>query len=166
MDFSKLNILSELSLISSKNDEIIEKYKKDIQNIERNYNELLIRLTKLEKIVSEKFHENPNVETNIIKSITKKRNREEIIRDEYIRRLIHSKKISRNWEKGMSKYLTITYCPASSKKWLWQSQIFDEPNTSFDTKNEAEKFYENILKKYNIPIEYIIRKEYDEKKDN
>ena len=166
MDFSGLNILSELSVISSKNDGIIEKYKKDIQNLETNYTELVSRLTKLEKIVLEKSHEESNVETNIIKPITKKRNREEIIRDEYIRRLIHAKKISRNWEKGMSKYLTITYSPQSSKKWLWQSNIFDEPNTYFDTKNEAEKFYENILKKYDIPIEYIIRKKYDEKKDN
>jgi hypothetical protein len=66
----------------------------------------------------------------------------------------------------MSKYLTITYSPMSCKKWLWQSQIFDEPNSSFDTKKEAEIYYENILKKYDISIEYIIRREYDEKKDN
>lgn len=162
MDFSKLNILSELSIISSKNDEIINKYKKTIQTLETNYNELVTRLSNLEKVVFEKT----NVETNINKTTTKKRNREETIRDEYIKRLMHSKKISRIWKKGMSKYLTITYCPMSSKKWLWQSQIFDEPNTYFNTKKEAEIFYENILKKYDIPIEYIIRREYDEAKDN
>lgn len=162
MDFSKLNILSELSIISSKNDEIIEKYKKYIETLEINYNELVTRLSKLENVVFEKT----NVETNINKTTTKKRNREETIRDAYIQRLIHSKKISRKWKKGMSKYLTITYCPASSKKWLWQSHIFDEPNTLFNTKKEAEIFYENILKKYDIPIEYIIRREYNEAKDN
>jgi hypothetical protein len=165
MDFSGLNILSELSLITYNNDKIINKYKKDIQNLETNYTELVSRLTKLEKIVLNKSHEEQGVETNIIKPITKKRNREEIIRDEYIRRLIHAKKISRNWEQGMSKYLTITHTP-QSRKWLWQSHIFNEPNTYFDTRNEAEQFYENILKKHDIPLEYIIRKEYNEKKDS
>lgn len=29
----------------------------------------------------------------------------------------------------------------------------------------AEKHYENILAKYNIPVEYIIRRGYDESQD-
>jgi len=87
------------------------------------------------------------------------------IRDEYISRLINGRKKSKPWSIGMSKYGSITYMEGSLKKWLWQSAIFDEPNQNFETKEEAESYFEQILKKYNIPVEYIIRRNYDASKD-
>lgn len=61
MEFSKLNILCELAFITSKNNEIIEKYKKNIETLETNYNELVTRLTKIEKVVFEKNQEEKKV---------------------------------------------------------------------------------------------------------
>jgi len=66
------------------------------------------------------------------------------IRDEYISRLINDRKKSKPWTIGMSKYGSITYMEGSLKKWLWQSVIFDEPNQNFETKEEAESYFEQF----------------------
>ena len=86
------------------------------------------------------------------------------LRDEYINRLQNGRTKSRVWQPGMSKYTSVSYNPTLNK-WFWVSQIFDENLTYFKSRNEAEKHYEMILAKYNIPVEYIIRKGYDENQD-
>ncbi len=50
-------------------------------------------------------------------------------------------------------------------KWCWNSNIFNGNITYFKNKNEAENHYEKILDKYNIPVEYIIRRGYNKDKD-
>jgi hypothetical protein len=87
------------------------------------------------------------------------------LRDEYIERLKNGRCKSRAWAPGMSKYTSVSY-NTQINKWFWVSQIFDENLTYFKTRNEAEKHYEKILAKYNIPVEYIIRKGYDESQDD
>jgi len=86
------------------------------------------------------------------------------LRDEYIERLQNGRNKSRAWQLGMSKYTSVSY-NTTVNKWFWVSQIFDENLTYFKSRNEAEKHYEKILAKYNIPVEYIIRKGYDESQD-
>ena len=86
------------------------------------------------------------------------------LRDKYIVRLQNGRTKSRVWEPGMSKYTSVCYNNQFGK-WYWISQIFDENVCYFNTRNEAEKHYENILAKYNIPVEYIIRRGYDESQD-
>jgi hypothetical protein len=86
------------------------------------------------------------------------------LRDEYIERLQNGRNKSRAWQLGMSKYTSVSY-NTQVNKWFWVSQIFDENLTYFKSRNEAEKHYEKILAKYNIPVEYIIRKGYDESQD-
>lgn len=86
------------------------------------------------------------------------------LRDEYIERLQNGRTKSRTWAPGMSKYTSVSYNNQISK-WFWVSQIFDENLTYFKSRNEAEKHYEKILAKYNIPVEYIIRRGYDESQD-
>ena len=86
------------------------------------------------------------------------------LRDQYIERLQNGRTKSRAWQLGMSKYTSVSY-NTTVNKWFWVSQIFDENLTYFKSRNEAEKHYEKILAKYNIPVEYIIRKGYDESQD-
>ena len=86
------------------------------------------------------------------------------LRDEYINRLQNGRTKSRAWQPGMSKYTSVSY-NTQVNKWFWVSQIFDENLTYFKSRNDAEKHYEKILAKYNIPVEYIIRKGYDESQD-
>jgi len=88
-----------------------------------------------------------------------KRKSKDAIRDELIARLINGKKKSKPWSSKMSKYSSITYI-SSQKKWLWQSHIFDEDNQTFNTKEDAESFYEKIVSKFDIPFEYITRNGY------
>lgn len=86
------------------------------------------------------------------------------LRDEYIERLKNGRSKSKEWEPGMSKYSSVSY-NTTVKKWFWISNIFDGNVTFFKSRNMAEKHYENILAKYNIPVEYIIRRGYDESQD-
>jgi hypothetical protein len=77
-------------------------------------------------------------------------------RDTIIQKLINGKKKSQNWKEGMSKYSTITY---TGKKWILQSYIFNE-SAVFSTKEGAEAYYEKIVEKYDIGLEYITRNGY------
>ena len=85
--------------------------------------------------------------------------------EKYIEKLISGKSNSNAWKPGMSKYTSISY-NNKLNKWFWISTIFDSNLTYFTSKNDAEKHYEEILNKYNIPLKYIIRRGYDESKDN
>jgi hypothetical protein len=86
-------------------------------------------------------------------------------RDIQIQRLKNGVSKSTPWKKGMSKYTSITYVPAV-KKWLLQSHIFDTKMKYFKNRKDAETLYENIMKDNNIPIEYIIRKNYNAEEDS
>jgi hypothetical protein len=86
-------------------------------------------------------------------------------RDILIQRLKNGMSKSSPWKKGMSKYTSITFVPAV-KKWLIQSHIFNTGLKYFKNRKDVETTYENIIKENNIPVEYIIRKEYDETQDD
>ena len=111
-----------------------------------------------EEEIEEEIVEEEIVEEEEEKSASKN------IRDEYIDRLKNGRGKSREWSPGMSKYSSVSY-NSTIDKWCWNSNIFDGNITYFKTKNEAENHYEKILDKYNIPVEYIIRRGYNKDKD-
>jgi len=82
-------------------------------------------------------------------------------KDEIIQKLINGKKKALDWKEGMSKYITITN---TGKKWIFQSHIFNE-SVIFSTKEGAEAYYEKIVAKYDIGLEYITRNGYNETSD-
>jgi hypothetical protein len=89
----------------------------------------------------------------------KKRNFDNITND-YIERLILTKKRSKPWSDGMSKYISITIV---NDRWRWESNIFDENHINFKLKEDAEKHFENVIAKYNIDPIYITRIGYENK---
>jgi len=82
-----------------------------------------------------------------------------VLKEKIITQLIREKNISLNWTKGISKYISIIYSKKTNR-WKYNSIIFDELKW-FNTQLEAETFAENICKEYDIPLEYITRKEYE-----
>ncbi len=111
-----------------------------------------------EEEIEEEIVEEEIVEEEEEKSVSKN------IRDEYIDRLKNGRGKSREWSHGMSKYSSVSY-NSTIDKWCWNSNIFNGNITYFKNKNEAENHYEKILDKYNIPVEYIIRRGYNKDKD-
>jgi hypothetical protein len=81
-----------------------------------------------------------------------------VITNDYIEQLIQSKKKAHPWSKDMSKYICISKV---NNKWRWETTIFDENYKNFNTKEEAEKYYESIIMKYNIDPIYITRYGYN-----
>jgi hypothetical protein len=90
--------------------------------------------------------------------ILNKKRKLEQDKDNIISRLVNGQKKSQLWKEGMSKYTTITYVKQNNK-WILQSSIF-KISEHFDTKEEAEKYYENIIKSYDIDVKYITRNGY------
>jgi uncharacterized protein YjgD (DUF1641 family) len=137
--------------------------KESLCKVLKNQTELIQYVGKLEKkeIVKKRsrFDEDDH---EIIRNIKPKVSKE-VSKEIIIKRLIRGKTMSLKWSKGMSKYVSITYC-TSIKKWQYNSSIFNESRW-FNTKLEVETFAEDICKKYDIPLEYITRKEYDKEKD-
>jgi len=95
----------------------------------------------------------------IIQEKSKKRNFDDITND-YIDRLTLTKKRSKPWSKGMSKYISITIV---NDVWRWESSIFDENHINFKLKEDAEKHFETIIAKYNIDPIHITRIGYENK---
>jgi len=116
----------------------------------------------VKKVINE-LKSSGDVEVNINKEIVpKKRKRySDVRRDNIIQKLISGKKKSHAWKQGMSKYVSITH---TNNKWIFQSNIFDESET-FSTKEEAEAYYEKIIDKFDIDVEYITRNGYNDTKD-
>jgi len=113
------------------------------------------------------IQEQKEPETQIIKSkevitqeIPKKRNFDDVTND-YIERLILTKKRSKPWSDGMSKYISITLV---NDRWRWESSIFDENHINFKLKEDAEKYFETLIEKYNIDPIYITRIGYEDNK--
>jgi hypothetical protein len=94
-----------------------------------------------------------------------KKSKQTNLRDEYIERLKNGRSKSKTWQPGMSKYISVSY-NNQTNKWIWVSNIFDGNITYFKSRVDAEKHYEDIIAKHNIPVEYIIRKGYNESQDN
>lgn len=81
------------------------------------------------------------------------------IKNDYIEKLNITKKRSKPWSKGMSKYTSIIML---NGKWRWETIIFEENYKNFSSKEEAEKYYETIIAKYNIDPIHITRVGYNE----
>ena len=79
-------------------------------------------------------------------------------KDTIISRLVNGQKKSQLWKEGMSKYTAITFVKQNNT-WILQSGIF-KISEHFTTKEEAEKYYENIIKSYDIDVKYITRNGY------
>jgi len=120
-----------------------------ISSLSKNIDRLNKEILNITKIIQELKPE---------KNINKKRKVNDDKRNEIIQKLINGKKKSQSWKPGMSKYITITYI-GSNKKWIFQSTIFNISEL-FQTKEDAESYYEKILDKYDISYEYITRNEY------
>jgi len=114
----------------------------------------------IKKAINElKPSEEVNINTVNKETVPKKRKRYfDVKRDSIIEKLMVGKKKSHAWKEGMSKYVSIIY---NNKKWIFQSNIFDECET-FSTKEEAEAYYEKIIDKFDIDVEYITRNGYND----
>jgi hypothetical protein len=134
--------------------------------------DLIAKFNRQEKIIAELQTTVKNLSTKptlkrkaeSISESKEKKTKVSNLRDEYIERLKNGRNKSKEWEPGMSKYTSVSY-NNQINKWFWISNIFEGNVTFFKSRNMAEKHYENILTKYNIPIEYIIRRGYDESQD-
>jgi len=139
-----------------------DKYDIDIKNILQKQTEQEIQIVKLQELM--KIHEEKQ-EDKLKKNIEKqednpkKRNFDDITND-YIERLTLTKKRSKPWSDGMSKYISITIV---NDRWRWESTIFDENHINFKLKEDAEKHFETIIAKYNIDPIHITRIGYENK---
>ena len=68
------------------------------------------------------------------------------------------RKRSKKWNSNMSKYIGIF---KMNDRWIIKSNIFID-KVYYKTATEAEKIYEEFIVKNNIPLEYIIRKGWQE----
>lgn len=131
--------------------EIIQKQKdQEKQKIE------LQEIIKGQKEQDKQIIKTPEV---ITQDKSKKRNFDDITND-YIERLTLTKKRSKPWSDGMSKYISITIV---NDRWRWESNIFDENHINFKLKEDAEKHFETIIAKYNIDPIHITRIGYEDK---
>jgi chromosome segregation ATPase len=149
-------------IINSRDEELIKLKNKQKQH-EDQILELQVLIEKQKQQDSEIFEirriiqtlKNPE-ETNI--NIMKKDKRKiNTIDNDYIDQLKIAKKMSKPWTKDMSKYISITLV---NNKWRWTTPIFGDKHVNFKTKEDAEKYYENIIAKYNIDPIYITRNGY------
>ena len=108
------------------------------------------------KQVKEEIKENKEVKENKEENINKKR-KIDTLTNNYIEQLIETKKRSKPWSNGMSKYTSITLV---NDRWRWQSNVFSDTHINFKEKEEAESHYEKVIAKYNIDPFYITREGY------
>jgi lipopolysaccharide biosynthesis regulator YciM len=177
---------TENTIQNIKIQEIIQKQKEqekqiiELQEIIQKQKEQEKQIIELKKIIQEQkepekkiielqniIQEQKEPETQIIKSkevitqeIPKKRNFDDVTND-YIERLTLTKKRSKPWSDGMSKYISITLV---NDRWRWESSIFDENHINFKLKEDAEKYFETLIEKYNIDPIYITRIGYEDNK--
>jgi hypothetical protein len=152
--------------------ELLSKKAENATRILDNHGDVIIaeiaKVNRLEKIITELQNkvEMLSKKTTLkrTREPTKKQAKETNPNDEYIERLKNGRTKSRAWVPGMSKYTSISY-NNQVKKWFWVSNIFEGNLTYFKSRSYAEKHYEDILAKHNIPVEYIIRKNYDANED-
>jgi len=118
--------------------------------------ELSIKIENMSKdlIDISKIIKDLKYEVNQNKFKKRKLTKEEQEKDTLIHKLINGKKKSNVWKYGMSKYINITL--DTNNNWLLQSNIFNE-YSKFNSREEAELYYEKIINKYNIDTEYITR---------
>ena len=113
-----------------------------IENVSKD----LINISKIIKDLKNEVNQN--------KFKKRKLTRKEQEKDELIHKLINAKKKSNVWKYEMSKYINITL--DTNNNWLLQSSIFNE-YSKFNSREDAELYYEKIINKYNIDTEYITR---------
>ena len=132
----------------------------DIEKIQFSYNVNLDEIIQKQKNQEKKILELEQIlelkET--VDKLNKKRNFDSI-KDNYIEQLNLTKKRSKPWSQRMSKYISITMV---NGKWRWETTLFEENYKNFSSKDDAEKFYETLIAKYNIDPIHITRVGYNE----
>jgi hypothetical protein len=150
------------------NIEIIQKQKEqekqiiELQEVIQKQKEQEKQIIELQEVIQkQKEQEKQIIESKEVVSQekSKKRNFDNISND-YIERLSLTKKRSKPWVEGMSKYISITIV---NDRWRWESTIFDENHKNFKVKEDAEKHFENVIAKYNIDPIHITRSGYENK---
>lgn len=157
IDFEKYNEMVATQNMSKDRDLYEEINRKDaeIQKIKLKQVEQDLQILELQKLVKSlvkepsKLVEEP--ESPILQGTKRKLNS---VTDNYIQKLIASKNKAKPWSTGMSKYVSISQV---NNKWRWETTIFNENYKNFNTKEEAEKYYESVLEKYDIDTVYITR---------
>jgi len=155
VDFEKYNEMIATHNMSKDRDlyeeikrlaDIIDKKDTEIQKIKLKQIEQDQQILELQKLVNSLVEESP-----VVQGTKRKLNS---VSDNYIQKLIASKNKAKPWSEGMSKYVSISQV---NNKWRWESNIFNENYKNFNTKEEAEKYYESVLAKYDIDTVYITR---------
>lgn len=67
-----------------------------------------------------------------------------------------------SYKIGGSKYMSITL---QNNRWTFAKNILNPNPKIFKTKKDAENYYEQIIAKHDIPVEYITRNGYDPSMD-
>jgi len=135
----------------------------DIQEIIQKQKNQEKQILELKKIIEKQKDENKEtIEIKEVKEINQNKSKRKFndVTNDYIERLILTKKRSKPWSEGMSKYISITVV---NDRWRWESNIFDENHINFKLKEDAEKHFETIIAKYNIDPIYITRIGYEDK---
>ena len=132
----------------------ISNLKSDIEKKQFSYNVTLDEIIQKQKDQEKQILELKDT----IEKPNKKRSYDSI-KDDYIEQLNLTKKRSKRWSEGMSKYISITMV---NGKWRWETTLFEENYKNFSSKEEAEKYYETLIAKYNIDPIHITRVSYNE----
>ena len=144
----------ELKEIIDINERLLKQKDEEISKIIKKQEEQDKHILELQQFIKKDSEQKQNTEIELNKSKRKL----SVITNDYIEQLIQSKKKAHPWSKGMSKYICISKV---NNKWRWETTIFNENYKNFNTKEEAEKYYESIIMKYNIDPIYITRYGYN-----
>ena len=144
----------ELKEIIDINERLLKQKDEEISKIIKKQEEQDKHILELQQFIKKDSEQKQNTEIELNKSKRKL----SVITNDYIEQLIQSKKKAHPWSKNMSKYICISKV---NNKWRWETTIFDENYKNFNTKEEAEKYYESIIMKYNIDPIYITRYGYN-----
>jgi DNA repair exonuclease SbcCD ATPase subunit len=146
--------ISELKDIIDINDRLLKQKDEEISKIIKKQEEQDKQILELREYIKKDIKQNIDTE----EELNKNKRKLSVITNDYIEQLIQSKKKAHPWSKDMSKYICISKV---NNKWRWETTIFDENYKNFNTKEEAEKYYESIIMKYNIDPIYITRYGYN-----
>jgi hypothetical protein len=144
----------ELKEIIDINERLLKQKDEEISKIIKKQEEQDKHILELQQFIKKDSEQKQNTEIEL----NKNKRKLSVITNDYIEQLIQSKKKAHPWSKDMSKYICISKV---NNKWRWETTIFNENYKNFNTKEEAEKYYESIIMKYNIDPIYITRYGYN-----
>jgi hypothetical protein len=150
------NQVTKIYELKEINEKLLKQKDEEISKIIKKQEEQDKQILELQQFIKQDKQQKQNMEDESIKNKRKL----SVITNDYIEQLIQSKKKAHPWSDGMSKYICISKV---NNKWRWETTIFDENYKNFNTKEEAEKYYESIIMKYNIDPIYITRYGYNDK---